>query len=618
MALRVWLPLNGNLENKGLSNIGNLTVNNWTLNNNGKIGKAYKGNGIYHLPNDILNNTWTIALWVKQDGTWSQYNDILLCKNNAGSDDGQFYFSIAGGSKLNIGINRHAEQYTYNYTFQTNVWYHVAASYDGANYALYLNGSQVAFGTDTSTYDGLSLNLGIGTRSQNNDGTSSWGGSKIINDVRVYDECLSPKQIKEISKGLIAHYKLEGSGANPNLAKNTNTANLSTNVCYQHFQTGGSTREIEYDEYGIPCVKITRDDVAQSGWQYLSYDNFDRTAIKTSTTYTVSMDVKASVSGTISLTGLRNGNATNDMTDTSKSITINGTVNANQWNHLVFNCTTISDFSSISTAAQVIYWYTSTALRNTGVILWIKNVKLEEGNKNTSWIPNIADTAYTALGYDNMIARDVSGNGYNGTVSGTLSYNVDSPRYSGSTVFNGSSRITSEIGSMAWCNFDNLTISTWLNPTTSPSSWSGSVGIQQDGNYTAGKIFAISNFAGKFSVQTDSSAKWVTTQSETLPLNTWSHCVAVLENGTNLKMYLNGNLIKTTTLDWGALTATAADTRLAIGVDLPGGDEYFTGSISDVRVYATALTADDILTLYKTSGIIDNKGNVYAYEFKEE
>ena len=38
-----------------------------------------------------------------------------------------------------------------------------------------------------------------------------------INDVRVYDECLSQKQIKEISKGLGAHYKVEGIGINENL-----------------------------------------------------------------------------------------------------------------------------------------------------------------------------------------------------------------------------------------------------------------------------------------------------------------------------------------------------------------------------------------------------------------
>ena len=46
-----------------------------------------------------------------------------------------------------------------------------------------------------------------------------------------------------------------------------------------------------------------------------------------------------------------------------------------------------------------------------------------------------------------MIARDVSGNSYNGTVSGTLSYNVDSPRYSGSTTLTNA-YISSPVGAV--------------------------------------------------------------------------------------------------------------------------------------------------------------------------
>ena len=40
-------------------------------------------------------------------------------------------------------------------------------------------------------------------------------------------------------------------------------------------------------------------------------------------------------------------------------------------------------------------------------------------------------------------------------------------------------------------------------------------------------------------------------------------------------------------------------------------------SISDFRIYATALSEEDILELYHTSATIDNKGNIYARELVE-
>jgi hypothetical protein len=64
-----------------------------------------------------------------------------------------------------------------------------------------------------------------------------------------------------------------------------------------------------------------------------------------------------------------------------------------------------------------------------------RNARLSLTDGTTYWIPNEAENEYIELGFDNVIARDVSGNSYNGIVSGTLNYNSDSPRYSGSTIF---------------------------------------------------------------------------------------------------------------------------------------------------------------------------------------
>ena len=61
-----------------------------------------------------------------------------------------------------------------------------------------------------------------------------------------------------------------------------------------------------------------------------------------------------------------------------------------------------------------------------------------------------------------------------------------------------------------------------------------------------------------------------------------------------------------------------SNTFVALGCDFPGGDEYYTGSISDFRIYATALSASDIMDLYVNVASITKSGSFMTYEFKEE
>ena len=42
MSLKVWLPLLGNLDNIGCSNVSVTSFNNPTVNADGKIGKCYQ------------------------------------------------------------------------------------------------------------------------------------------------------------------------------------------------------------------------------------------------------------------------------------------------------------------------------------------------------------------------------------------------------------------------------------------------------------------------------------------------------------------------------------------------------------------------------------------------
>ena len=73
MSLRVWLPLNGTLENKGLDNV-TVTNSGATVDNNGKIGKCYSFDGSSYIkitmPTDFITiKNKTVAAWVKSSSS---------------------------------------------------------------------------------------------------------------------------------------------------------------------------------------------------------------------------------------------------------------------------------------------------------------------------------------------------------------------------------------------------------------------------------------------------------------------------------------------------------------------------------------------------------------------
>ena len=95
-----------------------------------------------------------------------------------------------------------------------------------------------------------------------------------------------------------------------------------------------------------------------------------------------------------------------------------------------------------------------------------------------------------------------------------------------------------------------------------------------------------------------------------LPLNAWSHLAATF-NGTALKLYVNGDLIRTTNISGNI--ATSADV-LQIGGNTVFTDEYFKGLIDDVRIYNRVLTQSEIFTDMSTpvGGGIDSTAPVVS------
>lgn len=161
-----------------------------------------------------------------------------------------------------------------------------------------------------------------------------------------------------------------------NLATNTNKGTTGWNW---NMQTGGYSKESVY-ETGVNTCKLTRDSVKQSGWSVIAFSYIGRTKWEADTNYTVSVDVKASVSTSMN-PDFKHSNGSNMLIQSCKAVN-NKTV-ANVWTKLVWvvkSAATLPSETSQNT-------YFTGMNSNVGVSYQFKNLKIEKGNTATDWTP---------------------------------------------------------------------------------------------------------------------------------------------------------------------------------------------------------------------------------------
>ena len=213
----------------------------------------------------------------------------------------------------------------------------------------------------------------------------------------------------------------------------------------------------------------------------------------------------------------------------------------------------------------------------------------------------IANTAYYKLNDD---ALDSSGNGYNGTFT-TPAYAAG--RFGQAAVFNGSSSNFTFTGlktNGSPLTVTSFSVSMWVN-FNSFSSTPNLISNLDGLNYEIG--FTLSADAnGKIGVLTDNntSASWLMYKiyEQALSINTWYNLVFV-SDGTNNRLYINGNESSTVTYLIGsqvALNANASDLEIGFG----GSTRIPNGSIDQVRIFSTAISAANVTSLYNESTVI--------------
>lgn len=629
MSLQIWLPLNGDLHNQGLSNL-TVTNNGATVNNSGKIGKCYQLTSsssqkiTIAMSPTVMNSVGSLACWVKFNSLPSSSG--WFCLMQLGASGGfaacrlGMYLEYASG--INISINGSSTGANYKaYTFTTGTWYHICAVYDGTNVKLYINGTEQLNKTaSVGSYTTAATTLSIG-------GTNNYYANGCFNDARYYNHALSPKEVEEISKGLVLHYKLDYGGiGNLNMLTNTHfdnrysqtsgwdTAKNGTLLANQWggYNSGVSNASTVYHAHlkelnGEYVYEFIRD--ANNSWLGISQGGLQN-KLTAGKTYTFSWE-QFCVSGSNYNTGglyyYKTGATSANFHLGSYSGSSGKKIG--EWQRFSYTFTAPSDGDYSKSMA----WYIYGHVGGSGTI-YTRRPKLEEGAVATPWAPAMSDPIYNIFADNFTTVYDCSGYSNDGTIVGSLTAAAGSPRYEIATVFNGDSYSLTPSGSFNWWDFDKGTFCTWMRPAVTAPGWSGSVGIAGDNDATK-KAFDLTYYANSFRVTYANTSYKTIATGKTLPVDEWHFCAATID-GNEVKIYFDGELITTSTIDWKTATSPS-NLRFQVGVDLPGTNEKFNGSYSDVRFYSTVLSATTIKELYDTSVSIDAFGNIYARELKE-
>lgn len=569
MALQVWLPLDGDLRNQGLSPV-TITNSGATVDNNGKIGKCYYFGGQNQITFPSQSwmsmkpaNHFSVFCWVKgtttgwlfAEGGW----ELLLRPTFA-----------------KIGLSGNG-QYpaNYNYSFDTNTWYHLGFTWSGSTgkLKLYLNGKLVASSDVPS-----SANFDI-----NNSFKMCYTGGVYLNDFRIYDHVLSVKEVTELAKGLILHYKLTKpmpnllskyvtpGQANPGITTTAGRTNYLGNYSIQipatenadtYFRLFLTKQLIQNNKYTFSCYV--------SGLKEGTYYNFPFFAQGNTGMGVIHLDHN----GLNTVTFIMNSSTQNAITDPEGKTV-----------YIMFMDDSGRNIASGQQPFQ------------------ITQMKLEEGDKVTGFIPNEYDPLYAAAGYASGIVYDCSGYQNNGIEVGTITGSSDTPRYRSSYYFDGIDSAI-QVPYNATVFQTNFTINLWFKKTELGSKdyetlFGGPSGFEMDtrnSNSTTLSLYMASTRGGN-AFSSFSFGEW--------------YMVTMVNDGTNELYYINGELKKT-------IEKKSMPTgNYFIGAWSTSSKQNFKGYISDFRIYCTALSAADIKALYTDAGYVDKNGNFHAYEFVE-
>lgn len=562
--------MNRDLRNQGLLN-NTITNSGATYSSDGKLGGCYVFDGV----NDSLT-VGNLSTMVDTDFSFACW----FYKDEWGTKGYETIFGGSSGFELESKVSSTNSPVLklYNWgggscTYELSKWNHIVFTRNATETKLYLNGELKAIGT-------------AGTIPNHDYFVGSWNSTTQQNfkgkmcDVRIYDHCLSEMEVKELSKGLVLHYPLNRQGWGqenllsryvvPGQAAPTSTA------------AGGRTTWLGDYKITIPAT--------ENADTYFRL--FTTKKLTTNATYTISCNVEGLLSGSYYRFPLY-----------AQGNTAMGVLNLdhNGLCSLTFTMTYGTQTAATGANGETVYICfmddSSRAITSGQGAITISNFKLEEGSIATPWCPNSSDILATTMGLNGTTEYDCSGFCNNGTRTGTFTWTSDTPKYSVSTYMPKAALITHPRPVFGGTD-QEWTCAMWVKLDTVNQS-----GIAMN-NFNVGNNIVHSANGMPLLYANSGSNDYYNYGNKAVTAGVWTHVAFVFRNSDVTKLiYING--VEQTNKNGPNKTSTPSGIQdvVTVGYNL-------AGYISDYRVYATALSADDVKSLYQNCATIDPDGTI--------
>ena len=595
ISLISWYKLNGDLlDSSGNNNHGVSTYGN-PVYVDGIVGKCLSFDGVddcLNLPGNPKLNTdrWTISMWVNTNSkTTGRY---LLTPQSDGHDmhitiNSVLGLTLAEAADLNGRIYS-AEGLSYD------SWNHITIVLEDTAISLYINGVARNRTIDIWKKAKWSAPLKVGTRGS---GTPEYYKG-LISDVRIYDHCLSDKEIYELAKAKILHYDFED--------VEEPTVNLfPVNIRFMPIYSGtDSSWELYKDSYDNIIYKFNR--VNQALYEYNGFD----TSVIVGDKYTLSLDVYVSTdydrTGGILVRFEKAISSTFELDNSKKGM----------WQKAI-----ITGVCSTTILRTLLYPSPETTSGTKGYILY-RNPQLENKDHATPFVNGTRDQ---------IIVRDKSDYGNDSlplTLANTPAFVEDCKIGMQSVQYPNKKYVeTSNV-----FNFNNTkTISFWFkspvltnpkkgtyllsNPNGTAYIFLGSPsGIPAESNISFSVLFGKTATTYDFDMRIIKGKEFFTD-------NIW-HNACIIFDGMDNRIYIDGTK-EDVTFVMGSNTTINSSFFDNIHIGEPTNSEvgYEPNNqviLDDLRIYATALTLEDIKEIYQSRANLDDKGNLSVVSLNQQ